>query len=231
MFNYVFSRYGKLVAIMLAPSLLFSCSRILTPDQTSEVTEVRAGQYVLDPNHASLIWKLNHLGFSTFIGTFNEFEASLDFDPEDIENASLEVVINTSSLDVDISEFEEELRGDNWFDVAVFPQAVYRTTRFVESVDEDTFLFEGDLTLLGTTAPVSLEVNFHGGGRNFLTRSYTVGFSGSAKFNRSDFGLDRFTSFGVGDEIDLEIHVEFMDAGSSLDILGKVALYKYCEVI
>ena len=213
MFNYVFSRYGKLVAIMLAPSLLFSCSRILTPDQTSEVTEVRAGQYVLDPNHASLIWKLNHLGFSTFIGTFNEFEASLDFDPEDIENASLEVVINTSSLDVDIPEFEEELRGDNWFDVAVFPQAVYRTTRFVESVDEDTFLFEGDLTLLGTTAPVSLEVNFHGGGRNFLTRSYTVGFSGSAKFNRSDFGLDRFTSFGVGDEIDLEIHVEFMDAG------------------
>ena len=215
MFNYVFSRYGKLVAIMLAPSLLFSCSRILTPDQTSEVTEVRAGQYVLDPNHASLIWKLNHLGFSTFIGTFNEFEASLDFDPEDIENASLEVVINTSTLDVDIPEFEEELRGDNWFDVAVFPQAVYRTTRFVESVDEDTFLFEGDLTLLGTTAPVSLEVNFHGGGRNFLTRSYTVGFSGSAKFNRSDFGLDRFTSFGVGDEIDLEIHVEFMDAGSS----------------
>ena len=215
MFNYVFSRYGKLVAIMLAPSLLFSCSRILTPDQTSEVTEVRAGQCVLDPNHASLIWKLNHLGFSTFIGTFNEFEASLDFDPEDIENASLEVVINTSSLDVDIPEFEEELRGDNWFDVAVFPQAVYRTTRFVESVDEDTFLFEGDLTLLGTTAPVSLEVNFHGGGRNFLTRSYTVGFSGSAKFNRSDFGLDRFTSFGVGDEIDLEIHVEFMDAGSS----------------
>ena len=215
MFNYVFSRYGKLVAIMLAPSLLFSCSRILTPDQTSEVTEVRAGQYVLDPNHASLIWKLNHLGFSTFIGTFNEFEASLDFDPEDIENASLEVVINTSSLDVDIPEFEEELRGDNWFDVAVFPQAVYRTTRFVESVDEDTFLFEGDLTLLGTTAPVSLEVNFHGGGRNFLTRSYTVGFSGSAKFNRSDFGLDRFTSFGVGDEIDLEIHVEFIDAGSS----------------
>ena len=215
MFNYVFPRYGKLVAIMLVPSLLFSCSRILTPDQTSEVTEVRAGQYVLDPNHASLIWKLNHLGFSTFIGTFNEFEASLDFDPEDIENASLEVVINTSSLDVDIPEFEEELRGDNWFDVAVFPQAVYRTTRFVESVDEDTFLFEGDLTLLGTTAPVSLEVNFHGGGRNFLTRSYTVGFSGSAKFNRSDFGLDRFTSFGVGDEIDLEIHVEFMDAGSS----------------
>ena len=215
MFNFGFSGCMRVLLLGVLSGLLPNCSRILTPDQTTEVTEVRAGQYVLDPNHASLIWKLNHLGFSTFIGTFNDFEASLDFDPEDIENASLEVVISTSSLDVDIPEFEEELRGDNWFDVGVYPQAVYRTTSFLESIDEDTFLFAGDLTLLGTTAPVNLEVNFHGGGRNFLTRSYTVGFSGSAKFNRSDFGLDRFTSFGVGDEIDLEIHVEFMDAGSS----------------
>ena len=215
MFNFSFNGCMRVLLLGILSGLLVNCSRILTPDQTTEVTEVRAGQYVLAPNHASLIWKLNHLGFSTFIGTFNDFEASLDFDPEDIDNASLEVVISTSSLDVDIPEFEEELRGDNWFDVGVYPQAVYRTTRFLESIDEDTFLFAGDLTLLGTTASVNLEVNFHGGGRNFLTRSYTVGFSGSAKFNRSDFGLDRFTSFGVGDEIDLEIHVEFMDEGSS----------------
>lgn len=215
MLNKVFFTCVRFFLAIAGLILLVSCNRLLTPDQTTDVTEVRAGQYVLDPNHASLIWKLNHLGFSTFLGTFNDFEASLDFDPEDIENASLEVVIDTSSLDVDIPDFEEELKGDNWFDVAVYPQAVFRTTRFVESIDEDSFIYEGDLTLLGTTAPVTLEVNFRGGGRNFLTRSYTVGFSGSATFNRSDFGLDRFTSFGVGDEIELEIHVEFMDASSS----------------
>ena len=215
MLNLLRSLLVRLAVVLVATSLLFSCNRLLTPDQTTEVTEVRAGQYVLDPNHATLIWKLNHLGFSTFLGSFNDFEASLDFDPENIENASLEVVIDTASLDVDLPEFEEELRGDNWFDVAAFPQAIFRTTRYLEAIDDDSFIFEGDLTLLGTTAPVSLEVNFHGGGRNFLTRSYTVGFSGSAIFNRSDFGLDRFTSFGVGDEIELEIHVEFMDAGAS----------------
>ena len=215
MLNLLNSSLVRLALALVGASLLFSCNRLLTPDQTTEVTEVRAGQYVLDPNHATLIWKLNHLGFSTFLGSFNEFEASLDFDPENIESASLEVVIDTASLDVDLPEFEEELRGDNWFDVAAFPQAIFRTTRYLEAIDDDSFIFEGDLTLLGTTAPVSLEVNFHGGGRNFLTRSYTVGFSGSAIFNRSDFGLDRFTSFGVGDEIELEIHVEFMDAGAS----------------
>ena len=215
MLNLLSSSLVRLAVVLVGTTLLFSCNRLLTPDQTTEVTEVRAGQYVLDPNHATLIWKLNHLGFSTFLGSFNDFEASLDFDPENIENASLEVVIDTASLDVDLPEFEEELRGDNWFDVAAFPQAIFRTTRYLEAIDDDSFIFEGDLTLLGTTAPVSLEVNFHGGGRNFLTRSYTVGFSGSAIFNRSDFGLDRFTSFGVGDEIELEIHVEFMDAGAS----------------
>ena len=206
---------SKLLAMLLtAPLALAGCDRMLTPDFETEITEVRAGQFTLDPNHASLLWKLDHLGFSTFIGRFNDFDASLDFDPENIENSSLEVIVNTAALDVNLPEFEEELRGENWFNVAEYPQAIYRTTSFAESIDEDSFLFNGELTLLGTTAPVQLEVNFNGGGRNFLTRSYTVGFSASANFQRSTFGLDRFANFGVGDEIELEIHVEFMDTSN-----------------
>lgn len=207
------SRFGRVILPLVLMFSLGACSRLVTPDQTTEITEVRGGQYVLDSDHAALMFKLNHLGFSTFLGRFTEFNASLDFDPEDIENASLEVVIEMASINVNLAEFEEELRGDNWLDVAQYPQAVYRTTSFVEAVDEDTFIFAGDLTFHGVTAPVNLEVNFNGGGRNFLTRSYTVGFSGAARFNRSDFGVDRFTSFGVGDEIELEVHVEFMDTG------------------
>jgi polyisoprenoid-binding protein YceI len=185
---------------------------LLTPDFNTDVTELRSGAYVLDPEHATLLWKINHLGFSTFIGRFNDFDASLDFDPENIENSSLEVVINVAGLDINNEAFSEELLGSNWFDAETFPQVVYRSTSLVETVDEDTFLFEGDLTLKGVTAPVQLEINFNGGGRNFLTRSYTMGFSAGGKFMRSDFGLDRFTSFGVGDEIELEIHVEFQEA-------------------
>ena len=203
----------RIVLVSLGVLFFAACSRLVTPDQTTEITEVRGGQYTLDPNHAALMFKLNHLGFSTFLGRFTEFDASLDFDPEDIENANLEMVIEMASINVNLDEFEEELRGDNFLDVAQYPQAVYRTTSFVEEVDDDTFVFAGDLSLHGVTAPVNITVNFNGGGRNFLTRSYTVGFSGSATFNRSDFGVDRFASFGVGDEIELEVHVEFMDSG------------------
>jgi polyisoprenoid-binding protein YceI len=56
-----------------------------------------------------------------------------------------------------------------------------------------------------------LTVNFNGGGRNFLTRSYTLGFSATTTVQRSLFGLDNLVAFGVGDNIELEVHVEFME--------------------
>lgn len=210
MFYSLFKKYSRVSLILVGLFFLVSCDRLLTPDFNTDITELRAGAYTLDPDHATLLWKINHLGFSTFIGRFNDFDASLDFDPEDIENASLEVVINTAGLDINNEVFAEELRGNNWFNTEQFPQAVFRTTSFVEAIDEDTFVFAGDLTLLDVTSPINLEINFHGGGRNFLTRSYTVGFSASSTFQRSVFGLDKFTNFGVGDDIELEIHVEFM---------------------
>ncbi len=210
MFSRLFFKGCRFSLILLSSVFLVSCDRILTPDFESEITELSAGQFTLDPDHATLMWKLNHLGFSTFVGRFNEFDASLDFDPENVGNSSLEVVINTTSLDINNAEFAEELKGSNWFDTEIFPQAVYRTTSLLESND-NSFVFGGELTLLGVTAPVNLNVDFHGGGRNFLTRSNTMGFSADATFQRSVFGLDRFTSFGVGDDIDLEIHVEFME--------------------
>jgi len=201
----------RLVLALASVFALSACDRLLTPGFEAEITAVRSGQYVLDKNHAALLWKVSHLDFSTFVGRFTDFDASLDFDPENIENSSLEVIVDIASLDVNLPDFEQQLRGPEWFDVETWPQAIYRTTGFSEAIDEDSFIFDGELALLGVTAPVQLEVNFHGGGNNFLTRRYTLGFSASARFQRSAFGLDKFVSFGVGDDVELEIHVEFQE--------------------
>lgn len=212
MYKNLLSNLGRFSLILACATLLVSCDKLITPNFETNVQELRGGGYTLDKDHAALLFKINHLGFSTFIGRFTDFDATLDFDPEAIENSQLEVIVNTASINVNLPEFEEDLRGPSWFNVEQYPQAIFRTTRFIEAVDEDTFRFEGDLTLLGNTGPVELLVNFNGGGRNFLTRRYTLGFSGSVNFLRSDFGLDNMVSFGVGDEIELEIHVEFQDA-------------------
>lgn len=205
-------KFYRFSMILTASVFLVSCDRMLTPDFNTDITELRSGAYTLDTDHAALLFKINHLGFSTFLGRFTQFDATLDFDPENIENSSLEVIVDMASIDVNLPEFADELRGSDWLDVEQYPQAVYRTTEFVESIDDSTFVFQGDLTFHGTTAPVNLTINFNGGGRNFLTRRYTLGFSASAEFQRSTFGADRFTNFGVGDDIELEIHVEFQDA-------------------
>jgi polyisoprenoid-binding protein YceI len=211
MFSNFIAKYRRFSLLLACSALLVSCDRILTPGFETSVQDLRGGAYTLDKAHASILWKVNHLGFSSYIGRFNDFDASLDFDPENIEASSLEVIINTTSLDINNEAFAEELRGEDWFNVAQFPQAIFRTTSFVEAVDEDTFVFQGDLTLLDTTAPVTLTVNFNGGGRNFLTRSYTLGFSATTTVQRSLFGLDNLVAFGVGDNIELEVHVEFME--------------------
>jgi len=211
MFSNFIAKYRRFSLLLACSALLVSCDRILTPGFETSVQDLRGGAYALDKAHASILWKVDHLGFSSYIGRFNDFDASLDFDPENIEASSLEVIINTTSLDINNEAFAEELRGEDWFNVAQFPQAIFRTTSFVEAVDEDTFVFQGDLTLLDTTAPVTLTVNFNGGGRNFLTRSYTLGFSATTTVQRSLFGLDNLVAFGVGDNIELEVHVEFME--------------------
>lgn len=212
MLSRMLCKYRHFLLVLASSAALVSCDRLITPDFETSVAELRGGQYTLDKEHASLLWKVDHLGFSRYIGRFNDFDATLDFDAENVENSSLEVIIETASLDVNNEAFAEDLRGSDWFDVENFPQAVFRTTSFVEAVDEDTFVFEGDLTLLGNTGPVTMTVNFNGGGRNFLTRRYTLGFSATAEFQRSDFGLDNMVSFGVGDDIQIEVHVEFQDS-------------------
>ena len=215
MISFLPQALGRCLMAIAGTVLLTACDRLMTPDFETEIAEIRSGQYTLDPNHATLLWKLNHLGFSTLTGRFNEFDATLDFDPENIENSSVEVIIETAGLDMNLPEFEEELLGENYFNAAQFPQVIYRTTSLSETIDEDTYIFDGELTLRGVTAPVAMEVNFNGGGRVSFPPPpvYTIGFSASASFQRSTFGIDRFVSFGVGDEIELEIHVEFQESG------------------
>ena len=207
------SKFRQASLLLATAALLASCDRGLAPNTVdTEVVAMKAGQYTLDKDHASLLFKVNHLSFSTYVGRFNALDATLDFDPEKIENSKLEVVVDMKSIDVNNPKFSEDLRGASWLDVEKFPQAVFKTTRFVESTEKNSFKFEGDLTFHGVTAPVTLDVKFHGGGRNFLTRKFTVGFSATTKFKRSAFGMDNMVSFGVGDDIKLEIHAEFQKA-------------------
>lgn len=197
-------QYAAITGFVLATA---ACSSWLQPKVEAEVSQLQPGQYQLDPNHAALIFKIQHLGLSTFVGRFNQLQASLDFDPDNISNTRLDAQVMIESIDVNNQELAETLRGGGWFDAAQFPVATF-TTESVQSGEAESFDFTGLLTLHGVTRPVTLAVQFHGGADNWLTGKYTLGFSATGQIKRSDFAIDSFIPL-VGDEVELEVYAEF----------------------
>lgn len=194
-------------AILLSVALLAGSCSLITPNVKTQLTELRSGQYNLDKQHASLIFKIGHMKLSTFVGRFNDVDATLDFDPANIAATQLDAQVAVASVDVNNPDLEESLRGSSWFDAQQFPLAVF-TTVSVQPKTGNTFQFTGNLTLHGVTAPVILDVTFHGGADNMLTGKYTIGFSASGTIKRSAFGIDSYIPM-IGDDVALEVYAEF----------------------
>ena len=199
---------SRLAFLSLLLSAAAGCASLVAPHVASEPAALKAGAYALDQNHASLLFKINHLGYSAYVGRFEKLDATLDFDAANVSAARVEAKIYIASLDVANDEFARTLTGADWFDAAAFPEAVFRSTS-VEKTGETTGRMTGDLTLHGVTAPVTLDIAFNGGARDILRGGYVVGFSAKGNFSRSTFGVDRFDSI-VSDDVEIDIEAEFV---------------------
>lgn len=204
-----YRRYSVLLCFLIAISgFLNGCAAVVRPNYQTELAKLRPGDYELDPAHSFLVFKIDHLGLSTYVGRFNDIHATLDFDPASISQLRLDSVVSMASVDVNDADLEERLASPDWFDVPQFPEARFVTVKVEEGLDGN-FLFTGDLTFRGVTRPVVLSATFNGGADNLLTGRYTLGFSATGSFNRSDFGMDQWESL-VGDEVSLEVYAEFL---------------------
>lgn len=197
----------KTFLLVFLTLLLAACGYLVKPNVKTGIVNLEPGSYQIDKQHTSVLFKINHMGMSTFVGRFNAVDASLEFDPIHMENARLSAVINIVSIDVNNSDLAETLRGSSWFEADKYPQALFKTTS-VEMVDETHAKFSGSLTLHGITAPLVLDVVFNGGGDNMLTGRYTVGFSATTRFKRSQFGIDYLIP-AIGDDVNVEVFAEF----------------------
>ncbi len=187
-------------ATLLAP--------VLKPDISQSVKDVQAGDYKLDPNHASLIFKIDHLGYSTYVGRFEMLDASLTFDPASPENAVLQARADVASLDIGNDDFAAELIGPGWLDAAQFPNISFIST-LIHVTGENTGEIHGDLTLHGVTRPVILQVVFNGGANDRLRGAYITGFSATATIDRTDFGVSKYSGL-ITNDINIEIEAEFI---------------------
>ena len=195
-----------LIVIFIAP-LFSGCAALLTPKVEAEFEKLKGGQFSLDKSHATLLFKIQHLGLSTYVGRFNSIDANLEFDPENISATKLTALVDMSSLDINDLGLAKDLSGAKWLNTNRYPQAQFSTLS-VKPLSEGEFEFVGELNWRGVVKPVTLQATFHGGANNILTGKYTLGFSATGSFLRSDFGMDAYIPL-VGDKVSLEAYAEF----------------------
>ena len=172
----------------------------------ADLSNVPSGDYALDKSHGYITFTYSHLGFSTPHVGFRSFDASLSLDSENIENSSVDVVIDTTSIDSRVENFNGHLNGANFFDTENFPTATFKSTS-VKETGENEYEVTGDLTIKDVTQSVTLSAKLNKAANHPMRKVPTVGFSGQAKFLRSDFGISRNVPH-VGDEVTVYIEVE-----------------------
>jgi polyisoprenoid-binding protein YceI len=191
----------------------------LTPGLAFAAPPPSAGDYAIDMAHASLNFRLSHMGLSNYTARFTRMTATLAFDPAHPQAQSVTAVIDANSLQTNYPDpakldFDAQVQRE-FLESQKFPTITFRSTR-VEPTGPATARVTGDLTLHGVTRPVTLEVAYNGGfGVGALGPSGArVGFSAHGKIRRSDFGITYGLpappmNIGVGDEIDVAIEAEF----------------------
>jgi polyisoprenoid-binding protein YceI len=171
---------------MKLPTLTTS---LLIAGLTLGSTAVIADDYVIDTKgaHASIKFRVQHLGYSWLYGRFNEFSGNFSYDEKQPEKASVEVTIKTSSVDSNHAERDKHLRSDDFLNVAKYPEAKFVSTGYSQDKDGNGVL-KGNLTLNGVTKPLEIDVEFIGAGDD-PWGGYRVGFEGTTRFAMADFGI------------------------------------------
>ena len=156
----------------------------------SVAASVQAADYVIDTKgaHASINFKIKHLGYSWLLGRFNHFEGSFSYDEKNPAASRVEVIIDTASVDSNHAERDKHLRGEKFLDVEKFPTASFIGTSFKETGDGKAIL-EGDLTLHGVTRSIAINVEQIGHGPD-PWGGYRRGFSGTTTITLKDFAIN-----------------------------------------
>lgn len=194
---------------LLSPLLLASC---LTATQSTQALQsLGAGAYKLQKPHSSVVWRIKHLGLSNYTARFTDFDATLEFDPKNPAASHVKAIINPLSVHAEHptdKEWDKRI-GEDLMEGLEFPQIVFDSKK-IDITGEFTGKVTGDLTFMGVTEPVTLDVTFNGAmdAAALYQGKNAVGFSAHGVIDRTEFGLSRYSSI-IADEVEIIIEAEF----------------------
>ena len=161
--------------------------------------------YVLDSAHSFPRFSYNHFGYSTQVSRFNKTTGKIVYDKE-AKTASVDIVIDATSVDSGFPVFNEHLRGEDFFDTAKYPTATFKSTKVIFDGDKPSAI-EGDLTIKGITKPVTLTVTSFHAMSHPMRKKDAIGANAFTVIKRSEFNAGKHVPY-VGDEVRIDIGVE-----------------------
>jgi len=182
------------------------------PEAAAPVEGV-SGTYVIDPNHTNVIAQWSHFGFSNPVANFGGVEGRIVYDAANVGASSVEVTLPLSGLSSFASDFNEHLSSADFFDVAKFPVATFKSTS-VEAAGGNKLKVTGDLTIKDITKPVVLDVTINKFGEQPMAKRAAAGFDATTTVKRSDFGVGAYAP-NVSDEVQLRITTEAVVAADA----------------
>ena len=173
-----------------------------------------AARYELDPDHLTVGFLVDHIGYAKTLGFFRKAEGSYIFDEESGQLSDVRVVVDTASVFTNHQKRDDHLRSADFLNSKEFPEMVF-TAKNARRTGDRTYVIEGELELLGRTQPVTLNATWNKsaeypfGGGLFGGKPYVMGVSARGSFRRSAFGMSYSVDNGwVGDEVELIIEFE-----------------------
>jgi len=166
-------------------------------------TASAADRYEIDASHTHVQFSVLRFGFADTIGTFTGVSGAIILDQEAPENSSVEAEIDVTSLMSGDASREQAVLGGFWLNAGEFATMTFKSTS-VELDGENHALVTGDLTLLGVTKPVTLDVKLNKIGMDRAAKKEGAGFSITGELNRLDWGLQTAAQF-VGTDVAIRI--------------------------
>lgn len=168
-------------------------------------TMAAPASYTVDPDHTYPYFKISHLGFSTMQGRFNKTTGKLTVDLAN-KTGSVDIRIDANSIDTAHAKRDDHLRSPDFINAAEFPEITYKSSK-VTIHDDNTATVEGNLTIMGVSKPVKLDVTQINCGKNPMNDKELCGFGAHTTIKRSDFGVN-YGLPAIGDEMRIEFAVE-----------------------
>lgn len=151
------------------------------------IAHATAGTYALDPDHSSVLARVSHVGYSYSVFRFDRVSGTLSWNPDAVANSKLSAKVVTESITSNVKGFASELAGEKFLNAPRFPEATFVSTAF-RLFGATVGLVDGNLTLMGKTAPITFDVNLIGAGKGFGGQP-RIGVRASSWIKPQDFGM------------------------------------------